>query len=90
VDAFDGVLVGESIGDELHYRGIIEWGFNAPDVLALLHEAKHSRQRLSPFVDLPRMRGAVWLAPRLRAEISYAEIVRGQLRAPSWRGIVAR
>jgi len=32
------------------------------------------------------MRGAVWIAPRLRAEISYAEIVDGKLRAPSWRG----
>jgi len=59
-------------------------------VLALLHEAKHSRQRVSRLVDLARMRGAVWLAPRLRAEVSYAEIVMGQLRAPSWRGFVSR
>jgi hypothetical protein len=75
VDAFDGALVGEWAGEDLHYRGIVEWGFNSPDVLALLHEAKHSRQRLSPFVNLPRMPGAVWLAPRLRAEIP----------TPTWR-----
>jgi len=31
---------------------------------------------------------AVWLAPRFRAEISYAEVVAGKLRAPSWRGLV--
>src|SRR5262245_32087076 len=43
---------------------------------------------VSPFVDLPRMRDAVWIAPRLRAEISYAEIGDGKLRAPSWRGLV--
>jgi len=41
-------------------------------------------------MDLPRMRSAVWLTPKLRAEISYAEIVSGKLRAPSWRGLVSR
>jgi hypothetical protein len=34
------------------------------------------------------MRGVVWIAPRLRAEVSYAEIVMGQVRAPSWRGLI--
>jgi hypothetical protein len=29
----------------------------------------------------------VWLEPRLNAEVSYAEIVEGRLRAPSWRGL---
>jgi hypothetical protein len=24
VNAFDGVLVGERVGDELHYRGVVE------------------------------------------------------------------
>jgi hypothetical protein len=28
------------------------------------------------------MRSAVWMEPRLRAEISYVEIVEGRLRAP--------
>jgi hypothetical protein len=90
VDAFDGALVGQRVGEDLHFRGVVEWGFRASDVLELLREAKYAPQRLSPFVDLPWMRNAVWLTPRFRAEISYAEIVRGQLRAPSWRGIVAR
>jgi len=89
-DAFDGVLVGERVGGALHFRGIVEWGFRAADVLELLREAKYAPQRLSPSADLPRMRGAVWIAPRLRAEISYAEIAEGKLRAPSWRGMVGR
>ncbi len=88
VDAFDGALVGEWVGGELHYRGVVEWGFNAPDVLTLLHEARHSWQRVSSFGDLPRMRSAVWLAPRMRAEVSYAEIVADRRRAPPWRGLV--
>ena len=44
-------------------------------MLELLREAKMFARRTSPFVDLPRMRNAVWLEPRLRAEVSYAEIV---------------
>ena len=63
-------------------------GFRAADVLELLRDTKYAPLRISPFVDLPRMRGAVWISPRLRAEISYAEIVDGTLRAPSWRGLV--
>ena len=38
--------------------------------------------------DAPKMRSAVWFEPRLRAEVSYAEIVEGRLRAPSWRRVV--
>ena len=65
-------------------------GFKAHDVLELLREAKMFARRTSPFVDLPRMRNAAWLEPRLCGEVSYAEIVGGRLRAPSWRRIVAR
>jgi hypothetical protein len=63
----------------------VEWGFRAADVLELLREAKYAPERVSPFVDLPRMRGAVWLSPRVRGEVSYSEIVARRLRAPSWR-----
>ena len=72
---------------ELHYRGIVEWCFRAPDVPELLREAR-SPLRTSPFVGLRSMRGAVWLEPRLRAEVSYAEVAGGRLRAPPWRGLV--
>lgn len=59
VDAFDGVLVGERVGDDLRYRGVVEWGFAAADMLELVREARYGRQPVSPFVDPPRMRGAV-------------------------------
>jgi hypothetical protein len=36
------------------------------------------------------MRGAVWITPRFQAEVSYAQILTGRLRAPVWRGIVRR
>jgi hypothetical protein len=77
-------LVGERVGDELHYRGTVEWCFTAPDVLALLEHARRWSPPLSPFLDLRRARSVTWLKPRL-AEVSYAEIVEGRLRAPSWR-----
>ncbi len=87
-NAFDGVLVGENIGGKLHYRGVVLWGYRAADVLEVLHAARMFDTRTSPFVDLRAMRGAVWLEPRLRAEISYAEVIGGRLRAPSWRRLV--
>jgi hypothetical protein len=30
--AFDGVLFGEQVGEQLQYRGVVEWGFRAADV----------------------------------------------------------
>ena len=54
-------------------------------MLELLRAAQ-SPARFSPFDDLRIMRGVVWIdQPRLLAEVSYAEIVGGRLRAPSWR-----
>jgi hypothetical protein len=90
VDAFDGVLVGEQVGEVLRYRGIVEWGFRAHDVLRLTREARWSRQPTSPFADLPMMRNAVWTEPRLRADVSYREIIDNRLREAAWRGFVIR
>ena len=90
VDAFDGILVGERVDGQLRFRGVVEWGYRAADVLAVLQHAKDYPLRTSPFVDQPRVRSAVWIEPRLRAEVSYAEIVEGRLRAPSWRALATR
>jgi bifunctional non-homologous end joining protein LigD len=87
-NTFDGVLIGQRIDDKLHYRGVVEWGYCAANVLEVLRTARMFKTRTSPFVDLRAMRGAVWLEPRLHAEISYAEVVDGRLRAPSWRRLV--
>jgi bifunctional non-homologous end joining protein LigD len=85
VNAFDGVLVGERVGDALHYRGVVEWGFRAPDVLALLEHARCWSRPGSPFVGAPRMRSVTWVEPKLEVEVTYAELFEGRLRAPSWR-----
>ena len=87
VDAFDGVLVGELVDGALRFRGVVEWGYRAADVLTVLQYAKDYPLRTSPFIDAPKMRNAVWMEPRLRAEVSYAEIVEGRLGAPAWRAL---
>ena len=81
---------GELVDGRLHFRGVAEWGHRAVDVQTVLQHAKDYPLRTSPFVDAPRMRHAAWMEPRLRAEVSYAEVVEGRLRAPSWRGLVTR
>src|SRR5439155_15679207 len=65
VDAFDGVLVAERVDGALHYRGVIEWGHNATDVLAPLELARRWRRPTSPCVDTTRMRSVTWVEPRL-------------------------
>jgi ATP dependent DNA ligase C terminal region len=64
--------------------------FKAPDVLALLEHARRWSRPGSPFVGAPRMRSVKWVEPRLETEVSYAEIVEGRLRAPSWHRLIAR
>jgi hypothetical protein len=53
-----------------------------------MRDARIFAQSASPFADLRTMRNAMWMEPRLLAEVSYAELIDGRLRAPSWRGFV--
>ena len=47
-----------------------------------------SVRETSPFADKTARRGVVWLEPELHAEISYAEVIQGRLRAPGFRGLI--
>jgi ATP-dependent DNA ligase len=89
VGAFDGAQVGEMVGDELHYRGIVEWGFRAADVLELLREGPVAAADIALRGPANDARRSVAGAATTR-RVSYAEIVAGRLRAPSWRGLVIR
>jgi hypothetical protein len=55
----------------------------APDVLELLDHVRRWSRPTSPFANLRLARSVTWVEPRLEAEVSYAEIVEGRLRAPS-------
>ena len=65
-----------------------ERGFRAGDVMLRSTTRSGGDLPSPPFVDRPRVRGAVWAERRLETEVSCAEIVDGSLRAPRWRGLV--
>jgi hypothetical protein len=44
----------------------------------------------SPFRERVRFADCVWLEPRVRAELTFSELVQGRLRDPVFRGVVAR
>jgi hypothetical protein len=49
---------------------------------------QHGRRAAkSPFADLRRRRGVTWLPPSVTAEVTFAELVAGRLRAPVLRSI---
>jgi bifunctional non-homologous end joining protein LigD len=84
------VLVGQPQGRALHFLGTVEMGYSRASVALLTEQAAPLTCSSSPFVDLPSRRGVTWLAPRLKAEVTFAEIVAGRLRAVVWRGLATR
>jgi bifunctional non-homologous end joining protein LigD len=86
-DGYRGLVVGEREGNRLAYRGTVEWGVRMGLVSDLLAKANRLLRKTSPFVERVPGREVVWLEPRIVAEVSYAEIVHGRLRAPVFRGL---
>jgi bifunctional non-homologous end joining protein LigD len=88
--AFASLLLGEYVGNKLHYRGRVGTGFDA-ELLHDLGERLSQLQRpTSPFVDAPRDigRDARWVEPRLVAQIAYTEkTTDGRLRHPAYLGL---
>ena len=82
-EGYHGLLVVARVGTELRYLGCVEWGVGGQTVEAVIQYGR--RRADSPFVDLRRRSGAVWLEPALTAEVSFSEIVAGRLRAPVLR-----
>jgi bifunctional non-homologous end joining protein LigD len=85
---FDGLYVGRLEGNELVYAGKVDHGFT-PGAAADL------RKRLTPLVQRTQAFGrkikkpsAVWVRPKLLAEIEYrAKSAEGKLRHPFFKGI---
>ena len=87
---FASLLIGEFVGDELHYRGRVGTGFNAETLDDLSRRFARLRRKTSPFIDAPRAisRDAEWVEPRLVAQIAFTERTRdGILRHPAYLGL---
>src|SRR5579864_2269669 len=85
---FGALLLGAYKGAKLHYAGKVGTGF-ARDILASLYRKFQRLKRNQPTIeDLPRIRGATFLSPKLVAQISYTEWTKdGKLRHPVFLGL---
>ena len=81
------LLVGSPEDGKLAYRGLVHFGVG-PKLVAALTTNELVRST-SPFAEKVPLKGVTWLDPRLTAEVSYAEVMRGgKLRAGVFRGFV--
>jgi bifunctional non-homologous end joining protein LigD len=85
------LLLGVQGPDGLEYAGHVGTGFTAATLTMLGKELEPLRIAESPFATaVPRMyaKDAVWVEPRLVAEIDYTEWTKdGRLRHPSYKGL---
>jgi bifunctional non-homologous end joining protein LigD len=87
---FASLLLGEFVGDKLHYRGRVGTGFDTQDLDDLGAQFAKLRRKTSPFLDAPRAisRDAHWVEPRLVAQIAFTErTTDGLLRHPAFLGL---
>ncbi len=87
---FSSLLVGEFENDALIYRGRVGSGFSDASLEDLSAVMAPLKRKTTAFVKLPpdARRGAVWLAPKLVAEVAYTErTVGGLLRHPTFLGL---
>jgi bifunctional non-homologous end joining protein LigD len=85
---FGALLLGAYGNGKLQYVGKVGTGFTQ-EVLASLYRKFQPLKRKQPLVDdLPRIRHATFLSPKLVAQISYTEWTKdGKLRHPVFLGL---
>jgi bifunctional non-homologous end joining protein LigD len=85
---FGALLMGAYRGKDLRYVGKVGTGYTAK-LLASLYKTFQPLVRATPaFVDPPREKGAVWLAPKLVGQVSFQEwTADGKLRQPVFLGL---
>jgi bifunctional non-homologous end joining protein LigD len=85
---FGALLLGAYKQDELRYVGKVGTGFNEKTLSSLFHKFKPLIRKESPFVPPLRMKNAIFLSPKLVAQISFAEWTSdGKLRQPAFLGL---
>ena len=87
---FSSLLLGSFADGKLVYSGKVGTGFDARNSAELADRFKSLERARSPFEEVPReeRKAAVWLEPKLVAEIEFVERTRdGRLRHPSFKGL---
>ena len=87
---FSSLLLGSFEDGTLAYSGKVGTGFDAADFERLAQKFQPLERARSPFDEVPReeRKGAVWLEPKLVAQIAFTERTRdGRLRHPSFKGL---
>lgn len=87
---FSSLLLGEYVDGELRYRGRVGTGFDDRALKSLAKTMTPLKRASSPFAKTPRdaRDRAVWLAPKLVAQIAYMErTAEGRLRHPGFLGL---
>jgi bifunctional non-homologous end joining protein LigD len=87
---FSSLLLGSFQDGKLIYSGKVGTGFDTADFNALAHKFSALERAKSPFEEVPReeRKGAVWLEPRLVAQVNFTERTPdGRLRHPSFKGL---
>jgi bifunctional non-homologous end joining protein LigD len=82
------LLVGLYDKGKLRYTGKVGTGYTQDTLRDLGAKMKRLRTDVSPFDPLPRIAGAIWVEPRLVAQLAYAEwTADGKLRQPAFLGL---
>jgi len=87
---FGALLVGLTEGAAVRYCGRVGSGFSEETVVDLLGRMRPLQTDRCPFEPDPKEKGALWVEPRLVAQVAYAEWTEeGRLRQPSFLGLRA-
>jgi bifunctional non-homologous end joining protein LigD len=82
------LVVGYYDGEELKYAGNVGTGFKDEDLLRLGRLLEPLKRDDSPFDGRQPKKGAIFVEPKLIAEVEFLEWTRsGTLRAPSFKGL---
>src|SRR5439155_13265520 len=85
---FGALLVGLYDHARLRYTGKVGTGYTHETLRDLGSKLKRLHTDESPFDPPPRIAGAIWVKPRLVAQLAYAEwTADGKLRQPAFLGL---
>lgn len=85
---FGALLMGAYRGKELRYVGKVGTGYSQKLLASLFRKFRPLVRATAPFSAPPREKGAVWLAPKLVAQVAFQEWTDdGRLRQPVFLGL---